>query len=182
VSSPKDVRVEPLDAKRHDRAAFSCGVASLDSYLKTQASQDVRRKTNAVFVLVASEEPRGVLGHFTLCAYGLSLGVVPDEARKHLPRYPLVSATLIGRLAVAKARQGERLGSALLIRALRKAYESADIVGSSMVVVDALDEGAARFYAAHGFVRLPESPRLVLPMQTIGTLFAAGPGLSKPPR
>jgi GNAT superfamily N-acetyltransferase len=174
-----NLRVEPLDAKCHDRAAFSCGVESLDSYLKTQASQDVRRKANAVFVLVAADEPRTVVGYFTLCAHALLPGAVPDEARKHLPRYPLVSATLIGRLAIARSHHGQGLGGALLVRALRKAYESADSVGSAMVVVDALDEGAAKFYVAHGFVRLPESLRLVLPMQTIGRLFTGGPGLSK---
>jgi hypothetical protein len=37
-----------------------------------------------------------------------------------------------------------------------------------MVVVDALDEAAVGFYAAHGFVRLPDSPRLVMPMQAGG--------------
>lgn len=36
-----------------------------------------------------------------------------------------------------------------------------------MVVVEAIDESAAGFYAAHGFVRLPESLRLVLPMRVI---------------
>lgn len=167
-----DLRVEPLDAKRHDREAFACGEESLDLYLQRQASQDVRRKANAVFVLVAAAEPRAILGCFTLCAYGLSPGVVPDEARKHLPRYPLVSATLLGRLAVASSHHGQRLGGALLVRALRKAHENADVVGSSMVVVDAIHEKAAAFYAAHGFVRLPESLRLVLPMQSIAKLFA----------
>ena len=34
-----------------------------------------------------------------------------------------------------------------------------------MVVVDALGEAAAGFYAAHGFVRLPDSLRLVLPLR-----------------
>jgi hypothetical protein len=33
-----------------------------------------------------------------------------------------------------------------------------------MVIVNALDEAAAAFYAAHGFVRLPDSLRLVLPI------------------
>lgn len=52
-----DFRVEPL-ARRHDRAAFVCGVEDLDAYLKTRASQDMRRKANAVFVMVpASHQP-----------------------------------------------------------------------------------------------------------------------------
>ena len=168
----KDLRVEPLDGRRHDRAGFDCGVESLDVYLKAQASQDVRRKANAVFVLVAADVPRTILSYFTLCSFGLAPGVVPDEAKKHLPRYPLISATLLGRLAVARSHQGQGLGGVLLARALRLAYENAHIVGSSMVVVDALDEQAARFYAAHGFIRLPESMRLVLPMATLAQQFA----------
>jgi predicted GNAT family N-acyltransferase len=98
----------------------------------------------------------------------LSRGDVPDAARKHLPRYPLVSATLIGRLAVSKDRQRQRLGAVLLADALRRAVASAGTVGSSMVIVDALDESAAAFYAAHGFVQLPDSFRLVLPMRLAG--------------
>jgi hypothetical protein len=37
-----------------------------------------------------------------------------------------------------------------------------------MVIVDALDEAAAGFYAAYGFVRRPDSLRLVLPMRQAG--------------
>jgi predicted GNAT family N-acyltransferase len=143
-------------------------VESLDRYLKTQAGQDLRRKANAVFVLSERDEPTRILGYYTLCAMALSQGDVPEAARQHVPRYPLVSATLIGRLAVAKDRQGRRLGAILLADALRRAFDSASTVGSSMVIVDALDETAAGFYAAHGFVRLPDSLRLVLPMRLAG--------------
>ena len=84
------------------------------------------------------------------------------------PRYPLVSCTLIGRLAVAYDQQGQRLGSILLADALQRAFESANTVGSSMVIVDALDDAAAGFHAARGFVRLPDSQRLVMPMRPAG--------------
>ncbi len=166
-----DLRIELL-AERHDRVSFSCGVENLDNYLRTQAGQDVRRRANAVFVLAATTEPERVLGYYTLCAMTLSQGEVPEAARKLVPRYPLVSATLIGRLAVAKDRQGERLGSILLADALQRAFASASTVGSSMLVVDALDEAAAGFYAAHGFIRLPDSRRLVLPMVRAGDIVA----------
>ena len=159
-------RLEPL-GKQHDRAAFGCGVESLDNYLKTQATQDMRRKANAVFVLVAVDSPQTIAGYFTLCAYGLLPGAIPETARKHLPRYPQVSATLLGRLAVHAELQGCGLGAILVAEALRKAYENAAVVGSCMVVVDAIDERAAGFYRAHGFVPLPESMRLVLPMRVI---------------
>jgi predicted GNAT family N-acyltransferase len=72
-------------------------------------------------------------------------GDVPETARKHIPRYPLVSAALIGRLAVATEHQGHHLGAVLLVDALQRAFEGAGTVGFSMVVVDALDESAAGF-------------------------------------
>lgn len=166
-----DLRIVPLD-EGHERVQFTCGVASLDSYFQTQAGQDMRRRANAVFVLVAPGQPSQVLGYYTLCATALPPGEVPEAARRHIPRYPLVSATLIGRLAIARDRQGQRLGAVLLADALRRSLASSRTVGSSMVVVDALDEGAANFYGAHGFIRLPESFRLVLPMRTIEQLMA----------
>ena len=164
-----DLRTEAL-ARHHDRDGFSCGVDSLDRYLRTQAGQDVRRKANAVFILVESNKPSFVLGYYTLCATALPQGDVPMAARKHIPRYPLVSATLVGRLAVSEARQGEGLGAILLADAVRRAYASAAIVGSSMLIVDAINDRAAAFYEGNGFVRLPDSLRLVLPMRTIQRL------------
>ena len=120
---------------------------------------DVRRRANSVFVLSDKADSLQVLGYYTLCATALPPGDVPLAARKHIPRYPLVSATLIGRLAVAMHRQGRRLGALLLADALGRALASAGTVGSSMIVVDALDEAAAAFYAAHGAIGKRVSPR-----------------------
>lgn len=164
-----DLRVEPLTTN-HGREAFGCGVESLDRYLKTQASQDVRRKANAVFVMTAIEAPGAILGYFTLCATALEQGDIPEAARKHIPRYPLVSATLLGRLAVDQTQHGKGLGAVLLASALRKAFDSADTVGSSMVVVDAIDDRAISFYEAHGFVRLGKSSRLAIAMRSLANL------------
>lgn len=125
---------------------------------------------NGVFILVELEQPGIVLGYYTLCATMLAQGDVPVAARKHVPRTPLVSATLVGRLAVSQARQDERLGAMLVADAVRRAYASAATVGSSMMVVDAINERAAAFYQANGFVRLPDSLRLVLPMRTLRRL------------
>ena len=169
---PPDLRIEAL-APGHDRANFSCGVDELDRYLKTQASQDVRRKANGVFVLVESVQPATVLGYYTLCATSLSQGEVPVAARKNIPRYPLVSAILIGRLAVSEARQGQHLGAVLLADAVRRVWASASTIGASMMVVDAIDERAAGFYEGYGFVRLPQSLRAILPMDVIKRLAGA---------
>lgn len=175
MTAPRlDLRIEAL-APHHDRAGFSCGIDSLDRYLRTQASQDVRRKANGVFILVEPERRNIVLGYYTLCATSVAQGEVPADARRHLPRYPLVSATLVGRLAVTETRQGERLGAMLVADAVRRAYASASTVGSSMLVADAINERAAAFYEGNGFMRLPDSQRLILPMRAIQSLVEAPP-------
>src|SRR5258708_23812561 len=118
-----DLHIRLLD-DQHDRIGFACGVESLDRYLKTQAGQDVRRKANAVFILSELCEPARILGYYTLCAMAISQGDVSETGRKHVPRYPLVSATLIGRLAVSKDRQATQLYAILLADALRRGVGS----------------------------------------------------------
>ena len=156
----------------HERTRFSCGNESLDRYLHTQAGQDLKRKANGVFVMTALDKPGEVLGYYTLCATALSQGEVPAAARKYIPRYPLVSATLLGRLAVAVSCQGQGLGALLLVDAMQRAYASAGIVGSSMLLVDAISDQAAAFYEAHSFIRLPDSLRLILPMRTMNGFYS----------
>ncbi|MFI3186131.1 MAG: GNAT family N-acetyltransferase [Methylococcaceae bacterium] len=165
-TTSSDLKIEPF-GPHHNRAGFACGVESLDRYLKTQANQDVKHKINGVFVLVDPRDPTEVLGYYTLCATALAQGDVPEGARKHIPRYPLVSATLLGRLAVVGHQQRQGLGALLLADAVKRAYASASSVGSSMLIVDAISEQIANFYAANGFVRLPDSLRLILPMQAL---------------
>jgi hypothetical protein len=58
----KDLRIVLL-GEEHGRGSFTCGMESLDRYLKTQAGQDVRRKANAVFILSEVGEPTQMLGY-----------------------------------------------------------------------------------------------------------------------
>jgi GNAT superfamily N-acetyltransferase len=166
------LKIEAFDS-HHNRTGFTCGVESLDRYFKTQANQDVKRKINGVFVLIDLHEPTEVLGYYTLCATALSQGDVPEAVRKHVPRYPWVSATLVGRLAVAAHQQRQGLGALLLADSVQRTYVSASSIGSSMLIVDAISEQAAAFYEANGFVRLPDSLRLILPMQVIAMLMGS---------
>lgn len=163
-----DYDVEPL-GHDHDRTAFSCGVASLDHYLKEVAGQDQRRHVAAVFVLV-ERATRAIAGYYTLSAAAVELASLPDTTRRHLPRYPAVPATLIGRLAVNKAHQGRGIGGLLLISALERSLRQCAEVASALIVVDALDENAASFYRRFGFSPIPDEPnRFFMLMSTVAT-------------
>ncbi len=167
-SDASKYRIEPLGAG-HDRAAFSCGVPALDTYLRSQARQDVTRRVAAVFVLTNGET---VAGFYTLSAFAIRLSELPDELSAKLPRYPLVPATLLGRLAISTQHRGRGLGQLLLQDALHRALDHSRSVASFAVVVDAKDENARNFYLRHGFSPFPETPaRLYLQMTTIEPLF-----------
>ncbi len=162
--------VEPL-AKAHDRQAFSCGNETLDRYLRNQAGQDARRNIAAPFVLVGGGGTQ-VQGYYTLSAFGIELRALPQETARQLPRYPVVPATLLGRLAVDRSHAGEGLGEYLLLDALARSLEQATTIASYAVVVDAIDEAARRFYLHFDFISFPETrKRLFLPMSSIAQLF-----------
>ena len=163
-------RIEPL-ARHHNRAVFSCGKEVLDRYLKQQAGQDARRRVAAPFVLVEIGSPN-ICGYCTLSAFSIELAELPSDIAKHLPRYPVVPATLLGRLAVDRRFHGQKLDAFLLMDALQRAYQQAGHIASAAVVVDAIDAEARRFYLHFDFLAFPEhQDRLFLPMRTIAELF-----------
>ncbi len=155
--------VEPMNSS-HDRAAFSCGVPSLDNYLRAHAGQDVKRRMAAVFVLV-DKESGAVAGYNTLSAAVVTLPELPAETARKLPRYPAVPATLLGRLAVSPACQGQRLGEALLFDALERSRRHSSEIASYALLVDAENEQAKAFYERYGFQTFKDRPtRLFLPL------------------
>ncbi|MET3878835.1 GNAT family N-acetyltransferase [Chitinophaga sp. OAE865] len=154
---------------RHKKALFCCGKPSLDTYLHTQAKQDVGRKVAACFVLEGED---GVIkGYYTLSSDAIKRESLPETTKKKLPTYKDLPVILLGRLAIDGqfARQG--FGKLLLLDALKKSYETSNVVGAIAVVVDPLDEEARIFYENYGFIRLPDSKRMFLPMATIKELF-----------
>ena len=162
--------IEPL-GRHHDRAAFSCGVEALDRYLRMQAGQDERRNLARVFVAVGVA-PYVVAGYYTLSSLSVNVDDLPQELTRRLPRYPLLPAALIGRLAVSLDYQGQRLGRFLLLDALKRIIETGGTVASFVILVDAKDESAVSFYNNYGFERFSTHPmRLFLPVATAKTLF-----------
>ncbi len=163
--------IEPL-GKHHDRAAFSCGSEPLDRYLKNLAGQDARRHVAAPFMLVDAPGSKTVMGYYTLSAFSVDLGDLPEDVAKELPHYPVVPATLIGRLAVDQRYRGQGFGEVLLVDALRRSLDQSAEIAAAAVVVDAMDEGAWRFYRHFDFIAFPERrDRLFLQMKDVEALF-----------
>jgi GNAT superfamily N-acetyltransferase len=64
--------------------------------------------------VAVSVETKDVAGFYTLTAAGIALDALAPEVVRKLPRYPVVPAALLGRLAVAENYQGKGLGGVLL--------------------------------------------------------------------
>lgn len=155
-------RIAPL-LKSHDRTAFSSGSAPLDSYFRTQVTQDMRRKVTSCFVAVAADGR--IAGYYTLASSSIVLTSLPEATSRTLPRYPSVPVTRMGRLAVDGAFKRQGLGGALLWDGAARILAAE--IASFALVVDAKDDEAAAFYLHHGFIALADAPlTLFLPMAT----------------
>ena len=161
--------IEPL-GKAHKRSDFTCGDERIDSYFRETVSQDVKRKYATCFVAreIATER---AAGFYTLSSSNVPLTEVPEMLARKLPRYPTVPAVLIGWLGRHLDFAGLGLGEALLFDAIRTVANAP--IGAHAVFADAIDEKAAAFYAAFGFLPLESRPRtLYLPVATATSLIS----------
>lgn len=166
-ASNDSLRVEVL-GPQHDRTSFESGVEPLDRHFRVQAGQDARKNMAAPFVLILPDG--AVAGYYTLSATAVNVGELPVQTTRKLPRYPLIPATLLGRLAVDRRYQGKGHGRFLLADALFRSVRSE--IASFAVIVDAKDENARRFYERESFLQFPDQPmKLFRPMTDIVELF-----------
>lgn len=155
---------ERLDPRVHDRAGFDCGEVSLNRYLQQLAGQHFRDGIATTQVLIDDEVPSRIVGFYTLAAAQVSLDDLQVADRRRLPRYPVPAARL-ARLAVARTEQGHGLGASLLQDAVKRCLALRGDLGVRVLVVGALDDGAATFYRLYGFRNTSaNAPTLYLPL------------------
>jgi GNAT superfamily N-acetyltransferase len=150
TSSYETARLQPADVV----AGFRCGKHPLDDFFARHALANERAGICRVYVLRRREaDPLSlppILGFFTLSMASVTADSLTPVLQGKLPKYPLPVA-LIGRLAVDERAQGRRLGEVILLDALRRVPDAAEVVGCMSVIVDAKNEGAERFYAKYDF-------------------------------
>ncbi len=163
-----DYKTEPLSSS-HDKSSFSSGIDALDNYLKKQANQDQKRRLAVCFVY---QKEGCVLCYYTLSSNSLRKASFPKSiSKKWPPSYENIPTTLIGRFAVDARLQGQGIGKILLVDALRRSYQISKSVGSAAVCVDPKNESAKQFYKKLGFITLPSSGKMILPMKVIASVI-----------
>lgn len=161
---------EPLSS-RHDRSKFHSNNQLLDNYFIKQANQDIKRKLAACFVMVDASDTK-CTAYYTLSSSSIHKDLIPESFSKRLPgSYKSIPVILIGRLAVDHHEQGKGIGRLILIDGLKRCNDISGTIGAFAVVVDPIDDRAIQFYLKYGFIQLPDSGKMFLPMKTIQQLF-----------
>lgn len=155
-------RLEPL-ADAHHLDSFDCGDPHLSDWLKHHARHATRQGTRT-YVLV-EQASNSVIGYFAVAPYLIEREQTPRSIGRGAPSR--IPAILLAKLALDQRLHGEGMGSELLVHALTTIIGAARTAGGRLVVVDAADDNAAEFYAAHDFEPLPNDPRrLVIKLST----------------
>jgi GNAT superfamily N-acetyltransferase len=117
-------------------------------------------------------------GYYTFAAASLPLTELSADEKQRLPRYALLPAGLIGRLAVDQKYQGQRLGGALIMDAAARAARAEPAIFA--LIVDAKDDLAVTFYQRYEFRRFASKPAsLFLPIATaLQALSARQPAIA----
>ena len=166
------LRIEPLDRNKHDRAAFHSGVDRVDNFLHKTAARQQDADHTRVYV-ACLDDGNDVVGYYALNSHAIDITSLPEEKRKSLPRYPTISAIYLSMVGFRSDYQGKGGGTFLLMDALKRAAKAADIVGAHFLVLDALNERAAKLYREIGFIDLPNhEPRMLMNMEAVRAAIA----------
>ena len=159
--------IEEFLTRDHDRKSFDCGSHEINEFLRRYARQNAAMGVAQTFVLVAPQQPRTILGYYSLSTAQIDFEQISEAHRGRLPKYP-VPAARMGRLGVDRRHHGKGIGSRLLGLAIRRCQAIRKEIGLVVLAVDAKDDTAAAFYRHHGFTPVEEKPHtLYLPLELL---------------
>ena len=148
------LRIEKLH-RTHAVEQFTCGQPELDRFLIRHALQAQQANSSQTYVGLSVDE---VVGFYTMVAGEVRHADAPERVVKGMPRYP-IPLLVLARLAVHTKAQGRGFGAGLLLDALARTLQVADVIGVRALAVHAKDERAVAFYRHFGFVPSPSDPR-----------------------
>lgn len=169
--TPPAWQEEPI-AKSHDRAAFDCGDAQMNDFLRRFARQSHEQNAAKTFCAVDTvvpghdEVPTRILGFYTVAPSAVAHDDVPSAMTKGLARHE-VSGFKLARLATDLTVAGQGLGGQLLAAAALRCLRLAGEGGGILLIIDAKNPRAADWYAGYGAEPLRNKPlTLVIPLAT----------------
>jgi GNAT superfamily N-acetyltransferase len=150
----RSLHIEKLH-RTHAIEKFSCGQPDLDRFLIRHALQAQQSNSSQTYVALSDSE---VIGFHTIVAGEVQHANAPERVVKGMPRHP-VPLLVLARLAVHTKVQGQGIGAGLLLDALGRTLQVAEVIGVRALAVHAKDDQAAAFYQHFGFTSSPTDSR-----------------------
>lgn len=125
------------------------GRTELDSWLADHARSATQAGSARTCLAHSDGEP---VGYFALAAGSVEPVRAGTRTRRGMPRHA-IPVVLLARLAVSESLQRQGLGRELVRHVCLITLQVARLVAVRALVVDAVDEPTARFYAAAGFTQ-----------------------------
>ncbi len=165
---------EPI-SRKHDRKVFDCGDAAMNDFLRRYARQSHDRGGAKTILAIDDADNKTILGFYSLAPGALAYAETPEMMRRGLAQHD-VPGFRLARIATHVRLQGQGLGGQLFAAAARRCLRASAEVGGVVLIIDAKNERAARWYAGYGAVPLNNKPlTLVISLATFeAELKAAG--------
>jgi GNAT superfamily N-acetyltransferase len=157
---------EEAIAKSHDRQSFDCGEEAMNEFLRRFARQSHEQNASKTFCSIDAAAAGKILGFYTITSSAVARAAAPAAMTKGLAQHE-VSGFTLARLATDLSVAGQGLGGQLLAAAALRCLRIAGEVGGVLLIIDANNDRATRWYASYGAEPLVDAPlTLVMPLAT----------------
>jgi predicted N-acetyltransferase YhbS len=146
-----------LPSAQHRTAAFNCGVAALDDWLRRRAMANQASGASRTYVICDGDN---VIGYYALASGSVSVDASPGRFRRNMPQP--IPVIILARLAVDHTHHGRGIGRMLFRDAAVRILNAADTIGIRGILVHAVSEEAKAFYVALGFEASPLEPMTLM--------------------
>ena len=146
----------------------------MNDFLQRYARQSHESGAAKTFLAVDNADGKTILGFYSLAPGALAYADTPETIRRSIARHA-VPGFRLARIATDRRWQGQGLGGQLLASAARRCLLAAAEVGGVVLIIDAKNDRAARWYTSYGAVPLSNQPMtLVMPLAIFTALKEAG--------
>ena len=142
---------------QHQTDQFSCGVASLDAWLKRRALKNQIQGASRTYVACQGDR---VLAYYAIASGAVTCNEATGRLRRNMPEP--IPVVVLGRLGVDSSLHGQDLGQSLVRDAALRILQAADVIGIRGMTVQALSDDARIFYEHMGFEPSPLDPNLLM--------------------
>lgn len=143
--------------EHHVLTNFSCGVDSLDQWLKRRSLKNQIQGASRTYV--ACDEA-SVVAYYALASGAVTSIDATGRFRRNMP--DPIPVVVLGRLAIDQTVQGTGFGRALVRDAGLRVIQAADAIGIRGMVVHALSDSAKAFFDNMGFEASASDPLLLM--------------------